>query len=310
MSAEINYEPRQDHKDSPLYMMLRREINEKYADQPVDFNVAGFEVGQEILGRPLAPGDIVADIGSSSGEPIIRAVAQTETPASVICVEPDEEAAAIFDRLEPEDRQGVAFIRAIGEAIPLRDSSVQGATMHNVIFRAQNAAAMLQEVKRIVEPGGFIAISSNAQGHAHYRHFFERFVAETVMIKNRTEFTVPPPPAEGYYLEDLPRLIKRVGGLAIINELYVSQNTEAVITPGSRLEDYLESIKYSAANTNLPPKHRADWRRVVEEDVEPYIEHLMGMSDKRYTLPDGTRTPYFADPIKRGMFALRNMKSF
>ena len=311
MSAEITITdyPERDHKDSFFYMMMRRIINEQYAQDPLDFNEAGLKAGELLLQRELTAADIVVDLGSSSGEMIAAAAIATGTRARILCVEPDETAHSTHVLLPEELQQRVSFVGGAGEKLPLRNSSVQGVTLHNVIFRARNARTMLSEIKRVVEPGGYIAISSNAEGHAFYRHEFERQVAEEVTSRGNVTFSIPTPPAEGHYLENLPSLIQKIGGLKIIDELYVEQKTHAVITRGARLETYLDSIKYSAANTDLPDQYRSMWRKVVNETIRPLIESAIDDMDHTLDSQNDTTEPFFADTISRGMFVIQNKKT-
>lgn len=301
-------DPIYDDRDSVLYMILRRIINSEYADQPMDFNIEGLLAGEKILGRTFTESDVIADIGSSSGEMVAEAVVTTGILSKIVCIEPLKDAYDTHLYLPIELQERVSFVRAVGENIPLKDNTLTGATMHNVIFRAQDAKSMLKEAQRTVMPGGFIAISSNADGHAYYRHKFESNVAEKVMEIAGIEFSAPKPPAEGHYLEDLPNLISEVPGLEIENDLYVSQDTFAAISRGQRLEDYLDSIKYSAANTDLPNEHRETWRRVVDFWVKPFIEKEIAEAEEVKEQHALNITPCFADPIRRGMYILRNNK--
>ncbi len=295
-----------DHKDSHLYMMMRREINEGYAEIPVNFNAAGLLAGQKMAGRIFSHDDIIVDVGSNSGQMIAEAAIETGVQARIICVEPDDEAAQARSIMPPDVKNRTNFLQAVGEALPLATSSVEGLSLHNVIFRAQSASAMLAEVKRVVKPNGFIAISSNDRGHAPFRHEIERRVAEAVIRETNQPFKVPPPPAEGHYLQTLPSLFERVGGLAIRDDLYVAQRTRALITPGDRLENYLESIKFSAANTGIANAERRIWRRIVNTSVRAFIENRMATSATTDPKTYQKIGPFFADPIIRGMFVLQN----
>lgn len=297
-----------DHKDSVLYMMYRRTINGEYADEPVDFNAAGIYAGEQLLKRAYTPDDILADVGSSSGKSMAEAALGSDLQARVICVEPSEDAFDNHLRLPDKLQERIRYIRAVGEELPLQDDSLTGASLHNVIFRASDPLSVLNELKRTIVPGGYIAISSNGKNHAHYRHRFESEVARKVMEIAGIEIDVPEPPAMGHYLEDLPKLIAKVGQLEIMPELYVTQDTQATITRGARLDVYLNSIKYSAANTDLPIEHRSTWRRVVDFWVKPYIEARIDEAEVANLLIESAAEPCFADPIRRGMFVIRNNK--
>jgi SAM-dependent methyltransferase len=299
--------PETDHKDSVMYLTLRREINEDFAEHRVDFNVEGLEKGELLLGRCFTPDDIVVDIGSSSGVMLAEAALETANQASLVCVEPDTDAFYTYQRLDEAYQSRVTFIRGRGEELPLADNTAVGATIHNVIFRLSDPVAVLNHMKRVVKPGGFIAISSNDVGHAEKRHGHVRKVALEVMAQTGDSFTIPGPPAEGHYMRDLPKLVHRVGGLAIVNDLYVRQDTWAVVPEGRPVDSYVQSIKYSAANTDIAPEHRETWRRAVDLIVVPEIE--AEIAAMRRTLKGPKDIPYFRDSIKRGMIVLRNDKA-
>lgn len=310
MSAEaMQSELPPEHRDSLLYMMARRVINEEYAEHPIDFNAAGLEAGEKMTPGGLTSEQVVVDIGGNSGRMIAEAAVKTKTKARIICLEPDEGAQDVYDIMEVSLKQRVAFIRGVGEALPFADSSLQGATLHNVIFRASSATAMLEEVKRVVAPGGFVAISSNGEGHAYYRHKFERDVANLVMQQSGVLFAPPNPPAEGHYLEQLPALFEKIGGLKPIDSLYVPQHSRAIITRGERLHDYLMSIKYSAANTTTTALLYKSWHAAVDTVIEPQIQAKIAAMERSNYQQGTTQEPFFADTIQRGMFVLENTKS-
>lgn len=294
-----------DHTDSLAYMMFRRVINESYAEQPVNFNYEGFLAAEKLAGRTLTTQDTIVDIGSSSGVMAAEGAICSGTDADIVCVELDQEAAEAYGRLASEYRDRLSYVRGSGEALPFADSSVQGVSMHNVIFRAKDAEEMLREVRRIIKPGGSITLSSNAQNHAVKRHGFESMVAAETRTRTRSEFAIPKPPAEGKYLRNIPDLVNKIGGLAIIDSLYVAQNTRAIITPGDRLFDFLQSIKFSAANTDIPAWARTEWRRVVDELVEPQIQAEITQSAESDDPLRALVGPYFADTIMRGMFVVQ-----
>lgn len=289
-------------------MLMRREINQTYAEHAVEFNYEGVKAAEAVAERAFTPEDIIVDVGSSVGSMTVKAAFMANTDARIICVEPDEDAGEAYNRLSLAERARVSYVHGLGEALPMRDNSVQAVTMHNVIFRSSNAERMLAEAKRIVEPGGSIMLSSNAEGHAYKRHLFEQAVALEVMKLTGTVFTVPGPPAEGHYLEDIPELISSVGGLCNRDEFYVPQISRTIITPGMREDDYLTSIKWSVANIpNVPGDVRKEWRNVVDRLVKASIDaEIIASNESEHV--DSLRDrvgPYFSDPIHRGMFVLQ-----
>jgi SAM-dependent methyltransferase len=293
-----------DHSDSFMDMVLRRMINEDFAEHPTDFNVEGLRAGQKFVEGGLTRDDLIVDIGGSSGQFAAIAAKQTTTEAHIVTIEPDDET---YDYMPEELKGYTSFMQGYGEDIPLPDNSATGVTAHNVIFRVGNLARVLSEMKRVVRPGGFIAISTNAYGHAYYRHSFEHRVAEIMQQKVDIPFSIPGAPAEGRYIEDLPDIFRSAGELEQVRGLAVTQNTRALITSG-RLSEYLLSIMYSVNRTSLPPEYRRVWREVVKSLVKPEVEHGIAQMEAEDQLLGVSREPFFADPIRRGMVVLRNIK--
>lgn len=285
-----------DHRDSILYMNTRRRINEEFAKVPVDFYAESLNAGQLVLGRDLTSNDTMVDIGSSTGEIMTNAANKLGVAAQIICIDSDPEVPYTYSFNLLRAAQRVRFVMAEGENIPIAANSLAGATMHNVIFRAEDAIAMLAEAKRVVMPNGFIAVSTNYEGHAIIRHALEKTIAKKVMEISGVHFEIPQPPAFGRYIDDLPKLIKAVGGLEVINKLFVNQDTQAIITPGDRADTYIESIKYSGFYA--PDNVRAVWRRVSSIVIDDFLSKLEMSKESGGPIP-------LVDTIKRGMYMLR-----
>ncbi len=296
-----------DHPDSHAYMMTRREINHTFAEQRVDFNAEGLRAGELVIGRQFTEQDVIVDIGSNSGKMIAEASIENGTRAQLLCIEPDREASELYADIPFSLKEHTRFIAAKGEELPLDGCTVTGVSLHNVIFRARDAVTMLKEATRVVKPGGFIVISSNGIGHATYRHHFERVVAEEVIRTLNIDFTIPAPPAEGSYLEDIPAIMRIIDGVTEIEDLYVPQMTRAIITPGYRLQTYADSLRFGAANTDLPILLRGTWRDAVNRKVVPKIEAIINTSDTKNDSLAAKIGPYFADTIMRGMFVYQKI---
>jgi len=294
-----------DNEDSFLYMVSRRLVNEDYAENPVDFNVQGLLAAQAMLEpERLSAANLIADIGCSSGLFIVSAAEKTGTEAFIVGIEPDPEATLYL----PDLYKGrIAIMQGYGEDIPLPTNSVVGATGHNVIFRSSNIPAMLSEMKRIVEPGGMIAISTKAKGHAEKRYRFQRQVAREVSELTGLKLHIPEESSDGSYIEDLAGIIEETPGLEVRDDLRVDQDTKAIITR-ERLDDYLFTVSNAVSRTDLPPTMRYLWRQVVGTSVKTEIEqeiNAMEESDRREGV---VREPFFADIIRRSMVVMLNVK--
>jgi SAM-dependent methyltransferase len=292
----------EDHVDSYVDMMMRREIN-NFADEPVDFYQAGFKIAEQHL--TLGPDDAVLDIGCSSGRFVVEAAAASGVPSYLIGIDPDPVGHEDFFP-QGLDHSRFTFIQGVGEDIPLPDNSVRVVHAHNVLFRTNDALEVLNEAKRVTEPGGLIMISTNATDHAHWRHSFERIIA--VEVGRRTGMLIDPlqPPAHGYYLDDMPDIVAASGGLEIVDTLV--QQCAAKITE-DRLAVYLYSLQLSA--NRLPDSGgniRRIWREVIAENVVPFIQRRINDRAELFKLAHDPQPPYFQDSVHRGLFVLRNVK--
>ena len=292
--------PSQGNVDAYAGMMARRAVN-NFAREPVDFYVKGLEMAPEFV--ELGESDIWLDVGCSSGLPGLQAAAATGTHARLFGLDPYREPFDIF--LPPDiDLSRFTFLHGFGEAIPLPDNSVKLATLHNTLFRAKNIYQMLEEVKRVTEPGGLIMVSTNARSHARSRHKFERQLGVWVSQETGRTFERIRAPAEGCYLEDVPRIVSKVGGLALVGQFI--QDSPAIITRGTRLDTYIVALQYSASQ--LVPNDwgvRRIWRRLVIEKALPVIERVIARHEKQ--LGDPTHA-YFPDTVHRGLLIYRNNK--
>ncbi|HTH72605.1 MAG TPA: class I SAM-dependent methyltransferase [Candidatus Pristimantibacillus sp.] len=293
--------PSHGNVDAYAGMMARRAVN-NFAREPVDFYVKGLEMASGLI--ELGESDVWLDVGCSSGLPGLQAAVATGTRAYLIGLDPYREPFDIF--LPPDtDLSQFTFMHGVGEDIPLPDNSVKLVTLHNTLFRAQNIRQMLEEVKRITEPGGLIMISTNARSHARSRHKFERQLGVWVSQETGRTFERIRAPAEGCYLEDVPRIISAVGGLALADQFI--QDSPAIITRGKRLDTYIVALQYSASL--LVPNDwdvRRIWRRLVIEKALPMIERVIASHEKRLNDPSQA---YFPDTVHRGLLIYRNDKT-
>lgn len=311
----------QDDIDSVGYMNMRRKINQDYAEKPVDYNIEAFKLVQELMApEEITFSDRIVDIGSGNGMAAAAAAELTGIEAHIIGVEPNPEAIRLNSFLSPELRRRVTILPGFGEYLPwMPDNFATMVTAHNVLFRAQDAFAMLSGIKRIAKPGAYIAISTNAKGHGIERHNREHEVAEAVAELWDEGFEIPKEPAHGRYLEDLPGLIESAGNLEIVEDAKVpEQDTRAIINRGERLDTYLDSIIFSATRITLPPSSSEDgwrrktsdfrrlWREVVMDTVKPDIEAKITAQEEKDRRAGIIREPFFADTIKRGMVLLVN----
>jgi len=109
------------------------------------------------LGRSMT----VADIGAGTG---FVAAGVAPRVARVIAVDSSPEMLAIArHNLATLNIDNVELVEGDIEALPLADDSVDAAFANMVLHHAQNPAAMLAEMARIVRPGGTVAICDEVE---------------------------------------------------------------------------------------------------------------------------------------------------
>lgn len=288
-------------KDDYVDMTIRRHFSNQYAAEPMDSYDQGMKAALRYI--KLTPASLVLDIGCSSGAFILEAVQNNEISAYVAGLDKDGEAHRLHFPKE-FDRSRFSFFEGCGEDIPLPDDSADVIFVHNTLFRG-DAPMMLDEVKRVGKPNSIVGISTNGRRHARYRHLIEWLAARQIRREVYPDMTVPRPPADGAYLEDLPDLIHRCGGLEIVEQ--ITQDTYTKITP-DRMGTYRTSLKYSMNYTNLPDKYRDVWEQKVEALLSVIAGRTMAQMDAFNREHGISARPYFADAVHRGLLVLRNVK--
>ena len=104
----------------------------------------------------LGRGRAVADVAAGTGK-LTRLLLTSD--AAVAAVEPVEEMAAVLHRVVP----GVPVARGVAEGLPLRDGSVDAVVVAEA-FHWFDAGEALAEVRRVLRPGGGLALLWNQAG--------------------------------------------------------------------------------------------------------------------------------------------------
>jgi SAM-dependent methyltransferase len=153
----------------------------------------------EIL--PLVVGELdgcrrVVDIGCGEGHVARRLV---DRGASVVGVDPSR--AQLANALEA-GRDGVRYVQAMGERIPLRSGSVDGAVCCLVIEHVTDADALLAEAARVLSPGGRFVLIVN---HPAFQGPGSGFVDDQIL--NERYWRVGPYLKEQWVLERVDAMV-------------------------------------------------------------------------------------------------------
>lgn len=107
----------------------------------------------------LEAGRVLADIGSGPGFFSLRAARRVGTAGKVYAV--DVQPAMVQRVREQAQAQGLSQVEALQSEenrVPLPDGAADAALVAMVLHEAEDQVAFLREVRRVVRPGGRIAI--------------------------------------------------------------------------------------------------------------------------------------------------------
>src|SRR4051794_4767722 len=109
------------------------------------------------LAPHLRPGLDVLDLGSGPGT-ITVDFAERVAPGTVVGIDASAEIVATASKLgEERGLTNVSFRTGNAYALDLPDNSVDMAHAHQVLQHVADPVAVLQEMKRVVKPGGIVA---------------------------------------------------------------------------------------------------------------------------------------------------------
>jgi SAM-dependent methyltransferase len=112
------------------------------ADQEYEVQILPL-IASELAGRRR-----IVDIGCGEGQVARRL---SEGGAAIVGADPS---GAQLENALVSPRGGIAYVQALGEALPLRSQSVDGAVCCLVIEHSDDADAVLAEAARVLAPGG------------------------------------------------------------------------------------------------------------------------------------------------------------
>jgi SAM-dependent methyltransferase len=135
------------------------------------FHLLRFETLQLVAHAGLAAGDAVLDVGCSSGDRLLAMKDAGLAPSGV-----EISPAADFAR----ERLGLDVRRGTLDAAHFEDARFRAVTLYNVLEHVHDPRALLAEVRRILAPGGCVAVQVPNAASLQARLFGSRWAAMDV----------------------------------------------------------------------------------------------------------------------------------
>lgn len=141
------------------YIKKQANKNTGHCEESFTFNIDEERVNHERIAQeiidmlPFKRLELVLDVGSGFGDLVFGISRFTDR---VIGLELDEDAVKISElKKELYSIVNVSFIRGIAEELPLKENSVDLVVSKTVLEHVRDVEKSLQEVDRVLKPGGF-----------------------------------------------------------------------------------------------------------------------------------------------------------
>ena len=264
--------------------LLERWRLYRYAESPFDYYSESLKL---FAGKSGAK---VLDIGTYDGAEFASAANTVGIRGELYGIDPVTDAYELKKDLNMN--VDVNFVQAKSEALPFASNSMDGIVALFSAYHFDPLEKALAEMRRVLKPGGTVAISTSGKSNKSQHRYFESQISEF------TGLAKPPIFTRSFDIDTahdvLPRWFDTV--------TFIPQHTRMLITPGSAFVDYIGSLLTvnNSITRNLSEKETVSirdlWKAGVDAVATPQIEHEIAMNG------------VFVDYIDRGLFICRNLE--
>jgi SAM-dependent methyltransferase len=238
------------YSDAEKYL-IRVETHRDYSENPGDF------VEWVIDRLAPTPGDLVLDVGCGPGIYHGRLFSRG---AMVVGTD-------LFDGMLRERRNQAAArcrgICATAEALPLRSAAVRHAMANHMLYHVTRQGVALEELRRVVAPGGTVVLATNAADNIRRLHELHSLACRDAGLTSTSDET-----PSRFTLDDLS-LVRSVFPNAIVEtrpDALVFRDTEPVLRYyATFIIDYVAPLPHDGSHRPLLLKAM---RRRVDEIID------------------------------------------
>lgn len=257
----------------------------RHARNPIDFHATLIEH------LDLEGHETILDVGCLDGSLLFNLYEQAHHKGDMLGV--DINTSLFVNATRRLRKMGHApIVLTLGRAqdVKLPDSSVDVALALFMLYHVPVPEQALTELRRVVKPGGKIAIATSGEGNKRRQRVFEQQIAD------RLGTATPPRMAASFDYEiakrTLPDWFEVIGEFGQVDELVIGPEGSESYT------EYLESLV--SMKPSFGRKHigyNKEWVPAVNELVRPVI------------MDEVASRGYFGDRVERYFFICRNSKT-
>jgi len=216
----------------------------------------------------LRPGMRVLDVACGAGQPGLTAIERVRPGGSVVGVDLSPQMLAVARR-RAAGVPDVEFQHMPAERLELGEASVDAVICRYGLMLTADPIAAAREMRRVLRPGGRVALSVWAELHKN-----PYFFVPNEVLGRYFPMPAPDPDAPGAFRLSAPGALARVLEAAGFTDLRIEELALTVDFPSRddywRIQSEMSPTLTNARNT-LPPDELARVEAAIRAAVEPYV---------------------------------------